>query len=187
MRSIGISWRKNIIKLQIIQFYCSKTPLQSLKSKDYSLSSHSLPDLRRQKAILHRGGWFKTLWPLYSASVAHFGISGETRRLMLIPKSGRRARDKNRRESSSSEDSQYWTLGFLAKMMKSLKSATMAGGPNGDKIIKLRGFSELDAWFLGEDDETVRIRWTESNGKRKAIICVTLDKPTALVFFISLT
>ena len=118
MRSIGISWRKNIIKLQIIQFYCSKTPLQSLKSKEYSLSSHSLPDLRRQKAILHRGGWFKTLWPLYSASVAHFGISGETRRLMLIPKSGRRARDKNGRESSSSEDSQNWTLGFLAKMTK---------------------------------------------------------------------
>ena len=123
MQSIGISWRKNIIKLQIIQFYCSKTPLQSLKSKEYSLSSHSLPDLRRQKAILHRRGWFKTLWPLYSPSptiptVAHFGISGETRRLMLIPKSGRRARDKNGRESSSSEDSQNWTLGFLAKMTK---------------------------------------------------------------------
>ena len=123
MQSIGISWRKNIIKLQIIQFYCSKTPLQSLKSKEYSLSSYSLPDLRRQKAILHRRGWFKTLWPLYSPSptiptVAHFGISGETRRLMLIPKNGRRARDKNGRESSSSEDSQNWTLGFLAKMTK---------------------------------------------------------------------
>ena len=51
-------------------------------------------------------------------AVAHFGISGETRRLMLIPKSGRRARDKNGRESSSSEDSQNWTLGFLTKMTK---------------------------------------------------------------------